>query len=338
MSTVINATTSSSSGNNLSPEMRTYYEKRLLQYAEPNLVYNQFADKYPIPQGNGKTIQLRRYTALPTLTSAITEGVTPDGQPLDVEAITATIAQYGGWVQVTDLLKLAAIDNNIVQATKLLGAQAGRTKDALTRDVVCGGSNVLFAPTWSGSTPTAVAARNSMNATSLISVDLVFRAAAELEAKNADPFDDGSYVAVIHPYVAYDLMRSDEWLDIHKYAKPNNIYKGEIGKIGNVRFVQSTQAKIWKSSTDNCPSYSDSGTKYYGVFGTVVLGQHAFGTTELSGGGLEMITKQLGYGDDPLNQRASVGWKKTHVAKRLNEEYIVRIESLSDYSKKVAAN
>ena len=48
---------------------------------------------------------------------------------------------------------------------------------------------------------------------------------------------------------------------------------------------------------------------------------------------------QLGYGEDPLNQRSSCGWKATSVAVRLCEEYMVRIESLSPvWSKKVKAN
>ena len=336
MATVINATTSATEGNDLSPEMKIYYEKRLLQWAEPNLVYNQFADKYPIPRNEGKTIQMRRYSTLPTLSDPLVEGVTPDGQALDVEALTAVVKQYGGWVQISDLLKLTAIDNNLVQASKLLGAQAGRTKDALTRDVLCAGTHAIYAPTWSGTTPTESDDRTDMDMTSKLDVDLIFRAAAELEANNADPFDDGSYVAIIHPYAAYDLMRSDEWIDSHKYAKPENIYRGEIGKVGNVRFVQSTQAKIWKSTDDDCPV--DGSSNALGVFATMVLGAHAYGATEISGGGLEMIVKQLGYGDDPLNQRASAGWKMTHVAKILNDQYMVRIESLSAYSAKVAAN
>ena len=66
----------------LSAEMKTYYEKRLLDNAEPNLVYNQFADKYPIPTGNGKTVEFRRFTPLRKNTSAITEGTTPAGSSL----------------------------------------------------------------------------------------------------------------------------------------------------------------------------------------------------------------------------------------------------------------
>ena len=70
----------------------------------------------------------------------------------------------------------------------------------------------------------------------------------------------------------------------------------------------------------------------------LVLGAHAYGDTMIEGGGLEHIVKQLGYGEDPLNQRSACGWKATKAAKRLVEEYMVRIESCSSYSSEVAAN
>ncbi len=118
-------------------------------------------------------------------------------------------------------------------------------------------------------------------------------------------------MAIVHPDVAYDLMRCEEWIDAHKYAKPENIYQGEIGKMGGVRFVESTEAKIWTGS--GCPSG-------LAVYGTVVLGAHAYvPPLEVTGGGLQHIIKQLGYGEDPLNQRSSCGWKATRAAKRLVE-------------------
>ena len=100
-------------------------------------------------------------------------------------------------------------------------------------------------------------------------------------------------------------------------------------KMRNIRFVETSEAKIWKDTT--CPSG-------LAVFGTLVLGAHAYGVTELEGGGLEHIVKQLGYGDDPLNQRASVGWKGMRAAERLVEQYMVRIESVSSYSENASAN
>ena len=322
-------TTLNAEGNDLSPEMKTFYEKRLLDNAEPNLVHDQFGDKYPIPAGGGKTIEFRKYSPLDKATTPITEGVTPDGNKLNVTASTATIAQYGDWIQLSDLLDLTAIDNNVLQATKLLGAQSGRTLDTVTREALAGGTNVIYAPkVGADGTKTPVTSRSALDATAKIDVDLIFRAARALKTMNADKIDD-SYVAIVHPDVSYDLMRSEEWIDAHKYATPDNIYQGEIGKLGGVRFVESTEAKIWKG--DGCP-------EGLAVFSTLVLGASAYGVTEVTGGGLQHIVKQLGYGEDPLNQRSSCGWKATRAAKRLVEEYMVRIESCSAYSATAEAN
>lgn len=320
--------------NDLSPEMKTYYEKRLIDLAEPELVHDQFGDSYPIPQGSGKTIEFRKYDSLPKALTPLTEGVTPDGTNLNVTAINATVSQYGAYVTVSDMLKLTAIDNNIVQALHLLGSQAGRTLDSITRDALAGGTNVIYA---GGRT-----SRSALTTSDTLTPEYFFMAAAQLEAMNA-PKINGSYVAIIHPFAAFDLMRSSEWISTHQYASAENIFNGEIGKIGNVRFVQTSEAKVWKASADNCPSYTtgtspNTTTHYYGVFSTLVLGAKAYGKTNVEGGGLQTIVKQLGSGDDPLNQRATVGWKATKVAKRLVEQYMVRIESLSAYSKSVAAN
>ena len=324
----VQTTTTNGSGNDLTPEMKTYYEKRLIDLAEPRLVHDQFGDKYPIPQNGGKIIEFRRYSPLAKALTPLTEGVTPSGNSLNVTAATAEVKQYGDYIQLSDLLQIAAIDNNVVQCTKLLGAQAGRTLDTITREILNGGTNVIYAPKVVEGKETAVTSRANLDATSLLTVDLIFKAAATLESMNAAPIDD-SFVAIIHPFAAYDLMRCEEWIDAHKYANPENIYAGEIGKIGNVRFVKSTEAKIWKGS--GCPSG-------LAVFSTLVLGASAYGVTEITGGGLQHIVKQLGYGEDPLNQRSSCGWKATRAAKRLVEEYMVRIESCSAYSSTAEAN
>ena len=97
-------TTLNAPGNDLSAEMKTYYEKRLLDAAEPELVHDQFADKYPIPQGSGKTIEFRKYSALPKSLTALTEGTTPPGSKLNVSAVTATVSQYGDWIGMSDML------------------------------------------------------------------------------------------------------------------------------------------------------------------------------------------------------------------------------------------
>ena len=284
----------------MTAEMKTFYEKRLIDQAEPRLVHDQFADYYPVPQNGGKTIEFRKYDSLPKATTPL-----------------------------TDVLQMTAIDNNVVQATRVLASQAGRTMDSITRDVLAGGTNVLYAPKQSADgTETAVTSRAGLDKTCTLTPKLFFQAAAQLGAMNADPIGD-SYIAIIHPYAAYDLKTSREFIEVHKYADPEAMFRGEIGKLGNIRFIETSEAKIWKDAT--CPTG-------LAVFGTLVLGAHAYGVTELEGGGLEHIVKQLGYGDDPLNQRASVGWKGMRAAERLVEQYMIRIESVSSYSAHAAAN
>lgn len=314
---LFDAVTMTTTTESLSAEMKVYYDDVLLDNAKPNLVHDQFGQKRPIPKNGGKTIEFRRYRSLPKALTPLTEGVTPDPNSMTVTTVTATVAQYGDWISLSDVLILTAIDNNLVEATQLLGDQAGRTLDTITRDVINGGTNVLYAPNGT----TAVTSRSAVGATSLLTAELVMKAAAILKGVNAPMIDNG-YVAIVHPYVAYDMMTSESWKDWHKYTTPENAYEGELGKIGRVRFVESTEAKI----------FAGAGADDVSVFSTLVVGQNAYGVTEVEGGGLETIVKQLGSGQDPLNQRASAGWKAIKTAEILSDEFMVRIESSSSFS------
>lgn len=236
-------------GNDLSPEMKTYYDKNLLREAKANLVHRQFGQKRPLPKGSGKTIEFRKFTPLGKALTPLTEGVTPAGNQLDVTAITATVSQYGDFIVLSDLLELTALDPIIVETTSLLGDQAGRTDDTLIRDVLCQGTNVMYAPIWTG-TPlaeSAITSRGAIDTTAVLTVDLVKQVVAKMRAQNV-PTIDGSYVAIIHPYAAYDLMSDDAWIDMQKYVNNTPLFNGEIGKIGGCRFVESSEAKIWRGA------------------------------------------------------------------------------------------
>jgi N4-gp56 family major capsid protein len=209
---------------------------------------------------------------------------------------------------------MTAVDPMIVQATKMLASQAYRTLDTVTREVMVGGTNVLYA-TKNGA---PVTSRAAIDDTTLVDTKLFKKAAMILKRQNA-PTIDGSYVAIIHPDVAYDIMNDEGWIDVHKYMDATKIFDGELGKIGNVRFVESTEAKI----------FMGEGSGSANVYATMVVGKGAYATTDITGGGLKHIVKPLGSAGsaDPLDQRATVGWKAIKTAERLVEQYMVRIES-----------
>ena len=316
-----NPNTNVTTDSDLSGEMKTYYHDTLIDNAEPYLVHDQFGEEINIPPHHGKTIELRKFDVLAKNTNALTEGVTPDGKKLKMGVINATISQYGDYITMSDVINTTAIDPILVQATKAMGSQAGRSLDTITRDVVCAGTNVLYADKYVDDVRTAVNSRAGLDATAKLDADIFYRAQAELEAMLADPIGD-SYVAIIHPYAAYDIQRDPDFVEMHKYADAVTLYKGELGMIGNIRFVKSTEAKIVKQG-DNF------------IFLTMVIGKGAYATSKATGLGLEHIVKPLGAGEDPLNQRCTAGWKATKVALRVKEQNMVRIESMGTFSSKI---
>ena len=310
-----NITSQTGEGQDLSAEMKVFYSDYLIDMAEPKLVHDQFAQKHPIPKNGGKTIEFRKYDSLPKALTPLEEGVTPDGQKLNVTKIEATVDQYGAYIALSDVLLLTAIDNNLVQATKQLGGQAGRTLDTVTREVLNGGTNVLYAD---GS----VNSRSALTADHKLSVLAIQKGVRALKVQNAETIGD-SYVAIIHPDCAFDIMRDPEWINAAQYAGSSQLFEGEIGKVRGCRFVETTEAKV----------FPKAGANGKDVYSTIVLGENAYGTTEISGGGLQHIVKQLGSAGtaDPLNQRATVGWKALKVAVRLVEQYMIRIETCSSF-------
>ena len=320
----------------LSAEMKTFYDMRLIDEASPMLVHEQFGQKRPIPQGGGKTVNFRRFSPLAKATTALTEGVTPSGSSLSVSSISAIVAQYGDYVVQSDVLELTAVDNTILETTKLLGRQAGLTMDTIVRNALLLGTNKSYAPKYVADTngnlvETEVTKTADLDTSAKLTVDVVQRVVAKLRAQNA-PTIGGDYVCIIHPYVAYDLMRDPEWIDAHKYATPENLYTGEIGKMAGVRFVQSTEAKIDKGGSDNPSGLA--------VFHCLFIGDGAYGVTEVTGGGLQTIVKQKGSSGtaDPLDQRSSVGWKGLKAAKILVDNYLVDLMCCSKFSVTATAN
>lgn len=321
----------------LSPEMRIYYDKNVLRMAKPRLVHHQFGQKRSIPKGGGKDIQFRRFVALPKALTPLTEGITPPGQTLEMLTVDAKVKQYGDYVPLTDVVQLTLPDNMLVEATDLCGSQGGQTLDTVVRDILHTGTNVFYAAKINADgTTTEITSRAALTKDCRLTTDMVDQVVAFLRAQNAPKDEEGYYVSIIHPYAAYDVMHDENWRKPREYCDPQKIYRGEIGEYGGVRFIDSSEAKIYKDET--CPDG-------LAVFGTLFLAdQQAYGCIDIegqeAGENLRVIVKPIGSSGaaDPLDQRGSCGWKAMDTAAILVENYMVRVESCSVYSDKVAAN
>ncbi|MBR5515568.1 MAG: N4-gp56 family major capsid protein [Clostridia bacterium] len=241
----VQTTTASESGNDLSAAMKEYYDTELLENAKEELFFNQFGKVQHLPEGNGKKVQWRKFDTFGKATTPLEEGVTPDGNTMNMKSVEAQVEQYGDYTTVSDMLDLTAVDDVILSCTEEHGAQAGLTLDTLTRNEICKGTNVSFAPKVVEGVESAVSFRYELDSSAKLTPTVINKAVTKLK-KNKAPKINGKYIAIIHPSVSEDLRESEGWLEAHKYAAVTELFNGEIGELHGVRFIESNEAPIFR--------------------------------------------------------------------------------------------
>ena len=328
---IVNAygNTTATSGNDFTPEKAIYYYRVFLKEYEGKQVHGQFGEKLTYPKHSGNVINIRGMTPYPTATTPLQEGITPKGNLMNFYYIEAPVNQYGAYTPITDFARFASRDDVVTKDAEALASQAGRTIEEIDREALNAGMSVQRVPARAtNGTVTEVENRDGLGPLSVFTPDDAFRAANYLEVQNAEPIGD-TYVAIIHPNVKYSVIRHPDFISIVKYQNPERLYKGEIGTIGNVRFVVSTYAKVFKGAGATISAQNVSPVVKADVYSTLVIGKDAYKTLEIEGEGMQTIIKPLGSGgtSDPLNQRATQGWKTTHGIVITGETCMVRVES-----------
>jgi N4-gp56 family major capsid protein len=339
-------TTAFSGANTLSGELKTFYDTELLENARVELVYAQFAKKQPLPRGRGKTVEWRKWNTF-ARAGKLTEGVIPTGQKFGMSVKTASIDQYGTFAAVSDQLELHAYDDVILGATEEMGASLAETQEVLIRDALLTNTNVLYCDnvTEDGtfvSTPTSCATMaaggttgSSDSATpngwAKLTPDMVAKAVTKMK-KDRVPMIHGKYAMVIHPSVAYDLRKSKDWVEAHKYAATTELFNGEIGELHGMRFIENVFAPVL---TGNNYKNKANGATY----ACYAFGKDSFGIIDPDGGGAEMIVHDKSEIGGPLNQFSTIGYKfETNGATMLYPERMLRVMAVSSYSATDTAN
>ena len=313
--------------DDLSSLNKTFYDTELLDNAREKLIFTQLGRKQPLPANHGRTVEFRRWRTLGRI-SQLTEGVIPTGKKMGQVAITATLAQYGDYVTVSDLLDLHAIDDVILGATEELGASAGETADILVRNTLITGTQIIFADAYSGttysSTPTTEAELQTAlgSKTCNLTPTMVNKAVTQLK-KSAKglKYTGNYYVAVVHPDVVFDLRQDSAWIEAHKYSEAEEIFSGEIGRMHGVRFIESNNAPVIKTEGQT-----------YATYKVMFFCKDAFAVIDPEGGGMRTIIKSAKEIGGPLEQFSTVGCKFETAAKILYQERMVTVWCGSSYS------
>ena len=301
---------SGATSNKLTAEQAEFYSKVLLKRLIPELPFATFATKtQTIPKRAGDTISFRRFSNLAKVTTPLTEGVTPDGVNLAVSKITAQVKQYGNFIQITDLADELALDNLKVEATELLGENAGQSLEAVIQAEIFGGSTIYRGG--------GAADRASIAAT--ISNADILNTLAMLKKANVKKIK-GDYIALVPIKVAHDLMQLAEWKSVNTYNH-DGLYEGELGRLYGIRFIELPEDFVTKYA-------NAAGGGTVDVYASLFLGADYFGMPDVEGSVKpEIFIEQPGGNADPLHQRMTVGFKSLFAVKRLNESCAVRLET-----------
>lgn len=302
--------------NALTSEHAEFYQDAMLERLLPNLVYMKYGEKKNIPKNAGATTSFRRLNSLAVSTTAVTEGVTPDGVDLNITKVAATVNTYGNWTKISDFIDLTGLDPLLTEASQLMGENAGESMDTIVRDIIGAGTNVIYAN--AKASRSAVAVADKINALDILKIR---RTLKRNKVKPISiPGGGTGYIAFTHTDVVTDLMQTQEWKDQNTYVDTKNREQGIAGKLYGIYFME----------VDNALKFTGAGATAADVYGTIVVGKNAYGVPDVEGSSKpQIIVHKAGSGgvSDPLNQFNTVAWKSVFTAVRLNELCIVRYES-----------
>jgi N4-gp56 family major capsid protein len=311
------------------PEYAAIYQQKHLRTAQSRIVYLRYAqmseNTVGLPENGGSmAAKWRRWENISVDTTPLGSGITPEGADLTTTDITATALSYGRYARFTDIIKKNSIDNVVLNFSQRLSYNMQQTLDTITRTALEAGSNFLYSN--AGGTKVSITSTDYINAT------LVAKAVRFLDGQDAMPYvqsmimaTDGvstspipeSYIGVCHTKTTYTLRTLTGFVPVEKYARAGEALPGEIGCLGQVRFIQTNQASI----------YAGTGASGIDVYGTLIFGTDAFGCVNVDSLSMNLIINELGSAgsSDPLHQRGSIGWKAAFAAKILNANFMIEI-------------
>lgn len=292
---------SAGASSQLSPAIQTIWSKEILFQSMPILRFEQFAvKKTELGVQPGLTINFMRYNNLGAATQLV-EGVRMETNALTASQFSITVAEHGYAVAVSELLLNASFDDVMASASRLLGRNMATYLDVSARNTLYGATSVIYgynrfvnaavsnrSPYDTGSAAAnrqaladvaAPVSTNGYHFTSAVVKDAV----ETLATKNVPRLGE-TYVAFIHPHQSRKLRDDPEFIEVTKYAAPGNFMLGEIGRLNDVVFIETTQVAPNASTA----TAGGAGAPYYKA---IFLGDNAFGhaislPVELRDGGI----------------------------------------------------
>lgn len=288
--------------SNLSPAIQTLWSKEILFQAMPILRFEQFAvKKTELGVTPGLTINFMRYNNLGKA-SQLVEGIRMETNALTASQFSITVAEQGYAVAVSELLLNASFDDVMASASRLLGRNMALYLDESARDTLLQASSEIYGyQKFTGALNNQVyynpgtrgTSRASLTGDFYLTSQTVYDAVETLATKNVPRLGE-TYVCFVHPHQSRWLRNDPQFIEMTKYAAPGNFMMGEIGRLNDVVFIETTQVR--KTINGAGAGYTADNTDGTGNgsadrYDSIFIGDNAFGhaislPVELRDGGI----------------------------------------------------
>lgn len=312
---------------NLSDVIHTVYSKEVEFKALPNMRFLQFAqEKTELGTEPGLTISMLTYDNL-EMGGSIAEGTPISTQALSGSTKSITVTEYGNAVSVSEKLIRSSFDDVMSSATTLLGRDYALVIDCLLRDVALSGTNIVYASKKDG---TAVTNRKDLDDTCTLKVSTIKDAIEVLATANAPKVGGANWICFVHPHQSRSLRDDTAWINASNYGAPEQLFTGEIGRIDDTRFIETTLLSNGACATTD-PAYDSTLKKGYtpdggnangtNIYKAVIFGDAYYGIAY----GLPVELRDNGVED--FGRKRSLAWYAILGAGRLHNQYGVVIET-----------
>lgn len=333
----------------ISPAVAAYSVVRMLKRAMPFLHLEKFGQTYPLPTNSTQTAKFRRYFLsgaagsagsgnpanafnIPVATTPLIEGVTPQGSKLANQDYTVTLAEYGDFVTITDVIEDTHTDNVLQQATDILGEQAAVTIETLRFNILKAGTNVFYANSVGGRSSVVAAisladqrrVSTGLNRQNAKKITQVVASSADFNTKSVE----ASYMALCHPDLETDIRGMTGFKPVADYGPHTAPFEGEIGSVEQVRYLTSTIIAPWADAGGAKGVMRSTTGTLADVYPILYFGRDAFGIVPLKGKSsiTPMVVNPKPAAGDPLGQRGTVGWKLWTSTVILQDAFMARLE------------
>lgn len=315
------AYTSENGGVVLTNAIRMIYSREIEYKALPNMRFDQFATfKTELGVQPGDTISMLSYDNL-KLGGRLTENVPIQTQALSGSMKQIKVFEHGNAVSYTEILFQTAFDNVMTAATTALGRDYAVVRDTILRDTALSGTNVVFARDASGN---KVSGRTALKEDCTIKVSTI-KDAIEILATNDAPKRDGYWTCFVHPHQSRSLRDDPAWINASNYGAPDQLFNGEIGRIDDTRFIETT---ILCNGAAAANSYGYKESLKKGVDGNQVdVYQACLFGDDYYGLATALPVELRDNGVEDFGRKHSLAWYAIFGSGILNNDYGVVIET-----------